>query len=61
LHPVFAEMAMALSSITVVTNANLLRRKKIWKLFKRINSLINFKNEIGLYLLWQNWGGLSLE
>ena len=29
LHPVFAEMAMALSSITVVTNANLLRRKKI--------------------------------
>ena len=29
LHPVFAEIAMALSSITVVTNANLLRRKKI--------------------------------
>ncbi len=29
LHPVIAEMAMALSSITVVTNANLLRRKKI--------------------------------
>ena len=29
LHPVIAEVAMALSSITVVTNANLLRRKKI--------------------------------
>jgi len=27
LHPVIAEMAMALSSVTVVTNANLLRRK----------------------------------
>ncbi len=29
INPVFAEIAMALSSITVVTNANLLRRKKI--------------------------------
>lgn len=29
LHPIIAEMAMALSSITVVTNANLLRRRKI--------------------------------
>jgi Cu+-exporting ATPase len=29
LHPVVAEIAMALSSITVVGNANLLRRKKI--------------------------------
>jgi len=29
LSPVIAELAMALSSITVVTNANLLRRKKI--------------------------------
>jgi len=29
LHPIVAEIAMALSSITVVTNANLLRRKKI--------------------------------
>lgn len=29
LHPVIAEIAMALSSVTVVTNANLLRRKKI--------------------------------
>lgn len=29
LNPVFAEIAMALSSITVVTNANLLRRTKI--------------------------------
>jgi len=29
LHPVVAEIAMALSSITVVTNANLLRRTKI--------------------------------
>jgi len=29
LHPVVAEIAMAISSITVVTNANLLRRKKI--------------------------------
>ncbi len=29
LHPIIAELAMALSSITVVGNANLLRRKKI--------------------------------
>jgi Cu+-exporting ATPase len=29
LHPVIAEIAMALSSITVVTNANLLRKEKI--------------------------------
>ncbi len=29
LHPVVAEIAMALSSITVVTNANLLRRERI--------------------------------
>lgn len=29
LHPAIAEIAMALSSITVVTNANLLRRKRI--------------------------------
>ena len=29
LHPVVAEIAMALSSITVIANANLLRRKKI--------------------------------
>ena len=29
LHPVIAEIAMALSSITVVTNANMLRNKKI--------------------------------
>ncbi|MDP1694444.1 MAG: copper-translocating P-type ATPase [Candidatus Woesearchaeota archaeon] len=29
LHPVIAELAMALSSITVVTNANLLRRLKL--------------------------------
>ena len=29
IHPVFAEIAMALSSITVIINANLLRRKKI--------------------------------
>ncbi len=29
LHPAIAELAMALSSITVVTNANLLRKKKL--------------------------------
>lgn len=29
LHPIIAEIAMALSSITVVTNANLLRKKKL--------------------------------
>ncbi len=29
LHPIVAEAAMALSSITVITNANLLRRKKL--------------------------------
>ncbi len=30
LHPALAEVAMASSSITVVTNANMLRRAKIW-------------------------------
>lgn len=30
MHPVLAEIAMATSSITVVTNATLLRRAKIW-------------------------------
>ncbi len=29
LHPLIAELAMAISSVTVVTNANLLRRKRI--------------------------------
>jgi Cu+-exporting ATPase len=29
LHPVIAEMAMATSSISVVTNANLLRRENV--------------------------------
>ena len=29
IHPVIAEIAMAASSITVITNANLLRRVKI--------------------------------
>ena len=29
LHPIIAEAAMAASSITVVSNANLLRRKRI--------------------------------
>jgi Cu+-exporting ATPase len=29
MHPVLAEIAMAMSSITVVTNANLLRRVKL--------------------------------
>jgi len=29
IHPLLAEIAMALSSISVVTNANLLRRKRI--------------------------------
>jgi len=29
LNPVIAELAMATSSVTVVSNANLLRRKKI--------------------------------
>ncbi|MGW8178550.1 MAG: heavy metal translocating P-type ATPase, partial [bacterium] len=29
LHPVVAESAMALSSVSVVTNANLLRRRRI--------------------------------
>jgi len=29
LHPVIAELAMAMSSVTVVTNANLLRRRRI--------------------------------
>jgi Cu+-exporting ATPase len=29
MHPVFAEVAMAMSSISVVTNANLLRRAVI--------------------------------
>ncbi|MFA9437744.1 MAG: hypothetical protein ACEROO_11640, partial [Candidatus Bathyarchaeota archaeon] len=30
LHPVIAELAMATSSISVVTNANLLRRENIF-------------------------------
>jgi Cu+-exporting ATPase len=29
MHPVLAEIAMATSSVTVVTNSNLLRRKRV--------------------------------
>ena len=29
MHPVIAEISMAMSSVTVVSNANLLRRAKI--------------------------------
>ena len=37
-HPVLAEISMAISSITVVTNANLLRRKNIQPIFlKEVN------------------------
>ena len=31
MHPALAEMAMASSSITVVTNANLLRRARVFE------------------------------
>jgi len=34
MHPVLAEAAMATSSITVVTNANMLRRTRIWPTYQ---------------------------
>jgi hypothetical protein len=47
MHPVLAEIAMAISSITVVTNANTLRRVEIRPDYRQSESATSVPEAVG--------------